>query len=165
MVAEGSFRADLYYRLAVFPIRLPPLRERREDIPLLAAALLERVAPGRQLQLDADARQWLVEQAFPGNIRELRNLLERASLLSDGEHISREHLQTPTGLQRTACPCPQHWHPALPVRPAAAGRSTTLSAMGGQPQSAGPQGTGKPPANHRTHAIPPTGGAGKENPT
>jgi transcriptional regulator with GAF, ATPase, and Fis domain len=164
MVAEGSFRADLYYRLAVFPIRLPPLRERREDIPLLAAALLERVAPGRQLQLDADARQWLVEQAFPGNIRELRNLLERASLLSDGEHISREHLQTPTGLQRTACPCPQH-KPSPSSAACCRWPKSTLSAMGGQPQSAGPQGTGKPPANHRTHAIPPTGGAGKENPT
>ncbi|BBF85116.1 flagellar regulatory protein FleQ [Aquitalea magnusonii] len=93
MVAEGSFRADLFYRLAVFPIRLPPLRERREDIPLLATALLERVAPGRQLQLDADARQWLVEQAFPGNIRELRNLLERASLLTDGDTITPEQLR------------------------------------------------------------------------
>ncbi|WP_374557002.1 sigma-54 interaction domain-containing protein [Aquitalea pelogenes] len=116
MVAEGSFRADLYYRLAVFPIRLPPLRERREDIPLLAAALLERVAPGRQLQLDADARQWLVEQAFPGNIRELRNLLERASLLSDGEQISREHLNAPSGLQSDSIPQPAAPAPMQPFQ-------------------------------------------------
>jgi transcriptional regulator with PAS, ATPase and Fis domain len=92
MVAEGSFRADLFYRLAVFPIRLPPLRERREDIPLLATALLERVAPGRQLQLETAAWQWLLQQPFQGNIRELRNLLERASLLSDGDTITLEHL-------------------------------------------------------------------------
>jgi DNA-binding NtrC family response regulator len=93
MVAEGSFRADLYYRLAVFPIRLPPLRERKDDILLLAAALLERVAPGRPLRLEATAQQWLLQQPFHGNIRELRNLLERASLLSDSDVITIEHLR------------------------------------------------------------------------
>ncbi|MBV8680820.1 MAG: sigma 54-interacting transcriptional regulator [Aquitalea sp.] len=92
MVADGSFRADLFYRLAVFPIRLPPLRERRDDIPLLCASLLERVAPGRALQLEASAMHWLQQHPFKGNIRELRNLLERASLLCDGERITLENL-------------------------------------------------------------------------
>jgi two-component system, NtrC family, response regulator HydG len=102
MVEAGSFRADLYYRLAVFPIRLPPLRERREDIPLLATSLLERVAPGRKLQLEAAALQWLLQQPFNGNIRELRNLLERASLLSDGDVITLENLRADEWSSRPA---------------------------------------------------------------
>lgn len=93
MVATGEFRADLYYRLAVFPIRLPPLRERREDIPLLASALLERVAPDRAIQLEPAAFDWLMNQSFRGNVRELRNTLERASLLSDSDVITVEHLR------------------------------------------------------------------------
>ena len=93
MVATGEFRADLYYRLAVFPIRLPPLRERREDIPLLASALLERVAPDRAVQLEPAAFDWLMSQSFRGNVRELRNTLERASLLSDSDVITVEHLR------------------------------------------------------------------------
>ncbi len=84
MVAEGRFREDLYYRLGIFPIHLPPLRERREDIAPLAQALLERVAPGRKLQLATEALALLQAQSFPGNVRELRNLLERVVLLCDG---------------------------------------------------------------------------------
>lgn len=93
MVAEGRFRADLFYRLSSFPIRLPPLRERREDIPLLAQALLERVAPARKLQLSAEALALLQAQPFPGNVRELRNLLERAALLCDGAVLEAEQVQ------------------------------------------------------------------------
>lgn len=92
MVAAGSFRRDLYYRIAVFPIHLPALRERREDIPLLVEVLLERLAPGRRLRLSAEALQRLSSHDFPGNIRELRNLLERAILLTDGEVIRPETL-------------------------------------------------------------------------
>ena len=87
MVAAGKFRQDLYYRLSTFPIRLPPLRERREDIPLLAAHLLQRVAPGRDMQLTPDALQRLQGWPFPGNVRELRNVLERACLLADGDTV------------------------------------------------------------------------------
>ena len=87
MVAAGKFRQDLYYRLSTFPIRLPPLRERREDIPLLAAHLLQRVAPGRDMQLKPDALQRLQGWPFPGNVRELRNVLERACLLADGDTV------------------------------------------------------------------------------
>jgi DNA-binding NtrC family response regulator len=92
MVAEGRFRQDLYYRLNTFPISLPALRERRPDIPLLAEALLERVAPGREMHLSAAALDCLMAYDYPGNVRELRNVLERATLLCDGDAIQPEHL-------------------------------------------------------------------------
>jgi DNA-binding NtrC family response regulator len=82
-VAEGRFREDLYHRLATFPILLPPLRERRDDIPLLAQALLARMAPQRRRTLTPAALELLRQQPFPGNVRELRNVLERACLLAD----------------------------------------------------------------------------------
>lgn len=92
MISEGQFREDLYYRLSTFPIHLPALRERIEDIPLLAESLLKRVAPKRQLSLAADALCVLQACPFPGNVRELRNLLERAALLCDGESIQKRHI-------------------------------------------------------------------------
>lgn len=94
MVAAGSFRQDLYYRLNVFPIFLPPLRERGEDVLVIAESLLPQVDNGRKLQLSGDARDWLRHHDFPGNVRELRNVLERACLLSDGEEIEIRHLPT-----------------------------------------------------------------------
>ncbi|WP_341743325.1 sigma-54-dependent Fis family transcriptional regulator [Azonexus hydrophilus] len=97
MVETGSFRQDLFYRLNIFPIFLPPLRERGDDVLLLAEALLARVAAGRPLGISADARAWLSAYAYPGNVRELRNLLERACLLCDGDEIRPEHL--PVGMQ------------------------------------------------------------------
>lgn len=87
MIEEGSFRQDLYHRLAVFPIRLPPLRKRRDDIPQLAQELLKAVAQDLDregLSLDAGALTQLTQAEWPGNIRELRNTLERAAILSDG---------------------------------------------------------------------------------
>lgn len=88
MVEAGEFRRDLYYRLATFPIHLPALRERRDDLPLLVQHLLTRLAPDRPLRLDAESLQRLMEYPFPGNIRELRNLLERAMLMADGDLLS-----------------------------------------------------------------------------
>jgi DNA-binding NtrC family response regulator len=90
MVADGRFREDLYYRLSTFPIELPPLRARRGDIPLLATSLLSRVAPDRRLTLSAAALARLAAHPFPGNVRELRNVLERAALLSDGDQIGED---------------------------------------------------------------------------
>lgn len=92
MVEQGSFRQDLYFRLNVFPIFLPPLRERGEDILLLAEALLARVAGDRSLSLSGEAKACLASYRYPGNVRELRNILERACLLCDGEVIQAEHL-------------------------------------------------------------------------
>ncbi len=102
MVREGRFREDLYFRLSTFPIALPPLRERPTDIPLLADALLQRVAPQRRLGISADAMRRLVQLPFPGNVRELRNLLERTSLLCDGQRIELTHLEHALGSARGA---------------------------------------------------------------
>ncbi|MFV0664416.1 sigma-54 interaction domain-containing protein [Denitromonas sp.] len=92
MVDEGRFRQDLYYRLNTFPIEVPALRERAEDIPLLATSMLARVAPARTLRLTPAVLRCLAAYDFPGNVRELRNILERASLMCDGEEIDVEHL-------------------------------------------------------------------------
>ncbi len=93
MVADGRFREDLYYRLSTFPIALPALRERSDDIPLLAVALLKRVAPERSLRLSVGTLELLKHYPFPGNVRELRNVLERAALLADGHTIDPVHVE------------------------------------------------------------------------
>ena len=95
MVSEGRFREDLYHRLAVFPITLPALRERPEDVVPLARALLLRIAaemgrPG--LSLSADAEAQVKAQAWPGNIRALRNALERAVILCEGDVVQPQDL-------------------------------------------------------------------------
>lgn len=107
MVADGRFREDLYYRLAVFPIHLPALRERDDDVVLIAQALLRRLDP-RPLQLDDAALAWLRQHPFAGNVRELRNLMERAALLADSELIGMAHLS------------PQAWPGPWPSRSGAA---------------------------------------------
>ena len=104
MVTDGRFREDLYYRISTFPIHLPALRERRDDIALLADALLLRVSPKRQLSLAPEALATLQAQDFPGNVRELRNLLERASLLCDGQMITESHVQQALQSGRRAIP-------------------------------------------------------------
>ncbi|PWB57031.1 MAG: Fis family transcriptional regulator [Nitrosomonadales bacterium] len=102
MMDAGTFRRDLYYRIAAFPIHLPALRERREDIPLLAKSMLGRLAPGRPLHLTESAVEQLMQYGYPGNVRELRNLLERAILLSDGDAIDGRHLPPGPVLTRNA---------------------------------------------------------------
>ena len=92
MVEAGSFRQDLYFRLNTFPIELPGLRDRAGDIPVLAESLLARVAPEKQLHLSAEAMSLLQAYHYPGNVRELRNVLERAALLCDGDTIGPAHL-------------------------------------------------------------------------
>ncbi|MGZ5969244.1 MAG: sigma 54-interacting transcriptional regulator, partial [Polyangiales bacterium] len=95
MVREGTFREDLYHRLAVFPIKLPPLRERREDIVPLAESLLADLSAsaGRPApKLDDALKEKLREAQWPGNVRELRNTLERAIILAEGPRLGVEHL-------------------------------------------------------------------------
>jgi transcriptional regulator with GAF, ATPase, and Fis domain len=94
-IGRGTFREDLYYRLAVFDITLPPLRDRVEDIPLLVDAFLESAARsvGRPAAgIADDARARLLEYRWPGNVRELRNVIERAVILCEGGLIMKEHL-------------------------------------------------------------------------
>ena len=93
MIAQQQFRVDLYHRLSTFPIRLPPLRERREDIPLLADTLLARVAPLRHLSIAPAGQHRLMSHPFSGNIRELRNVMERAALFCDGDVIELSHIE------------------------------------------------------------------------
>ena len=90
-VKAGTFREDLYYRLATLEIRVPPLRERRDDIPLLAAHFLARAARGRSTapSLDAEAMQALCDYEWPGNVRELAGVIERLLVFRGAERIGR----------------------------------------------------------------------------
>lgn len=95
-VAAGRFRQDLFYRLNVIELRVPPLRERREDIPLLAETMLRRLCEGTGLaqpQLTSDAMEKLKSYRFPGNVRELENMLERAYTLCEDEQIKASDLR------------------------------------------------------------------------
>ena len=95
-VARKEFREDLFFRLSVFPVEIPPLRRRRGDILPLAEAFLERYARemGRKgLRLGEEARQALLEHPWPGNVRELQNCLERAVILCDGGEVRKDHLR------------------------------------------------------------------------
>ena len=99
MVNEGRFREDLYYRLMVVPIRMPALRERREDIPLLAEHYIATFSKAFRKRFHAirpEAVQKLLEYPWPGNIRELRNVFERTILLEDGEWVEPHHLKLGT---------------------------------------------------------------------
>ncbi|MGV8923572.1 MAG: sigma-54-dependent transcriptional regulator [Thermomonas sp.] len=98
LVDEGRFRHDLYYRINVIELRVPPLRERREDLPLLANAMLARLATAQQRPiptLHADASDALGHYNFPGNVRELENILERAFALADDDGIRAADLRLP----------------------------------------------------------------------
>jgi transcriptional regulator with PAS, ATPase and Fis domain len=103
MVKEERFRSDLYYRINAFPIQLPALRERRADVPLLAESLLERLRPGQAPRVSASALRALESYDFPGNIRELRNILERASLLADKGVIELAHLPVELRARESRC--------------------------------------------------------------
>jgi transcriptional regulator with GAF, ATPase, and Fis domain len=99
-MSRGEFREDLYYRLSVFEIRLPPLRDRREDILPMAEAFLEELGPavGRPAAgISRQAHEALLSYPWPGNVRELRNALERATILCDGGLITLEHLPIHVG--------------------------------------------------------------------
>jgi two-component system response regulator HydG len=94
-VAEGGFREDLFYRLQVFDIRIPPLRERRSDIPLLSDAFLvafNRATGCSSAGLTPEALEVLLAHDWPGNVRELHNALERASIRCEGGLITGKHL-------------------------------------------------------------------------
>ncbi|HVV74353.1 MAG TPA: sigma 54-interacting transcriptional regulator [Verrucomicrobiae bacterium] len=100
-VREGRFRRDLYYRLNVFPIRIPPLRERREDIPLLVWAFVDEFAKlfNKKIRsIDRESMDGLQRYGWPGNVRELRNIIERAMIISTGPKL---RVQLPSGAELT----------------------------------------------------------------
>ena len=95
MVAKGAFREDLYYRLNVVPIHLPPLRERQGDIPRLAMVFLDRFCKKNDLAVKGftpEAMGQMESYHWPGNVRELRNVVERMAILCDGDHVGPPHL-------------------------------------------------------------------------
>ena len=89
---EGRFREDLFYRLAVIPIEMPPLRRRAEDVPLLVRHFLERFSRGNPPDISDQALACMMAYPWPGNVRELQNAVERLVVLSHGETIERQHL-------------------------------------------------------------------------
>ncbi|MGD0657354.1 MAG: sigma-54 dependent transcriptional regulator [Syntrophorhabdales bacterium] len=95
LVDEGKFREDLYYRLNVFPIVVPPLRERREDIPQLVECLLKKYARGMDTRVEKEAMNRLIQRSWRGNVRELENAIARACILSDYAVIKVVHLEDP----------------------------------------------------------------------
>jgi formate hydrogenlyase transcriptional activator len=126
MVADGEFRNDLYYRLNVFPVVLPPLRERRDDIPRLVRHFAQKVARrmGRRIEtIPADAMEALVKYPWPGNVRELENVIERAVILSPGPalRINLRELET--------APVPNNHHAAGAVTLNDAEREHILEAL------------------------------------
>jgi two-component system response regulator PilR (NtrC family) len=107
-VEAGKFRQDLYYRLAVLELRMPPLRECREDIAILASAMLDRHAraSGTPVRMSEGAFRELAAYDFPGNVRELENILERAVALCAGEEVQPEDLQLEPAVRATEAPGP-----------------------------------------------------------
>jgi DNA-binding NtrC family response regulator len=122
MIEDGEFREDLYYRLNVFPINLPPLRDRLDDLTPLVSHFIAKFS--RQMgvtfaQASAEALAKLREYNWPGNVRELENIIERAMILAKGSPVSAVHLDF--GRHRAtshATPTPHHGTP-LPAAPAA----------------------------------------------
>jgi two-component system, NtrC family, response regulator HydG len=100
MMETGQFRQDLFYRISTFPVHLPPLRERREDIALLARSILLRISPDKKITLTKEGSDTLSRHDFPGNIREMVNLLERARIRAGGTQLTSSHFSelssTPT---------------------------------------------------------------------
>jgi DNA-binding NtrC family response regulator len=109
-VQEGSFRQDLYYRLSAFPVDIPPLRERKDDIPALASHFLSQLdGADYHLPMCSSVLAALLDHDYPGNVRELKNIVERAAILAGNGPIQPQHL----GIERSQA-VPQRW-PAQPA--------------------------------------------------
>ena len=107
LIQEGSFREDLFYRLNVVSLRLPPLAERREDIPLLAAHFLEKIATRYQKAVSgfaADALEYLSAASWPGNIRQLANVVEQCCVLTTGSLVTLAQVQKAVAGEASAIP-------------------------------------------------------------
>jgi DNA-binding NtrC family response regulator len=113
-VEEDRFREDLYYRVNVIPIMLPPLRERKEDIPLLARHFIEKRSHGRVTEISDEAIQSLMSYDWPGNVRELENIIERSVILSSGSTLTQIDLPTKT-YRKSDDPSLLHFNEDLPL--------------------------------------------------
>jgi two-component system NtrC family response regulator len=115
-IREGTFREDLFYRLNVVELPVPPLRERPEDIPLLVASFLDELAPGRDVAIPPAVMEEIVRRPWPGNVRELKNACERMVVLCAGDEVSPADLPpAPRGLwDRTGEDASAEW-PPLPA--------------------------------------------------
>jgi sigma-54 specific flagellar transcriptional regulator A len=132
-IADGRFREDLFYRLAVFPIDLPSLAERREDIPLLVRHFLQQ--GGNKVKLDPDAIARLVAHQWPGNVRELRNVVERAAILFAGQTVGAEQAELILSRRvKGVCPVAA---PAAPQPPAGSNGFVVADAAAAPPQASG----------------------------
>jgi len=121
LVEEGKFRQDLYYRINVIELAVPPLRQRREDIPLIAQSILRRLAgDGTPAQLSEEAEAALLAYPFPGNVRELENILERAVALCDNATIEAVDLYLPQVDQLIGQEADAPLRPLQPTPPPAA---------------------------------------------
>ncbi|RKZ22418.1 hypothetical protein DRQ18_02550, partial [bacterium] len=99
-IKKGNFREDLYFRISTFPIHIPPLRERREDIPVLAEHFLKKYSAAMRKKIKGirrEAMKILMEYPWPGNVRELENVIERAVILAEGNYIEKEEIILPAG--------------------------------------------------------------------
>ena len=124
MIKANTFRADLYYRIAGLNYRIPSLRERKEDIPALADAILIRLRDPKayRCHIDEDARKLLVNHDYPGNIRELKNILQRAVSLCTNGHIKAEHIEYPA----IPAPEPAAWKQGQSIKQMEADRIRAL---------------------------------------
>jgi two-component system response regulator PilR (NtrC family) len=145
LVAEGKFRHDLFYRINVIELDVPPLRERTGDLPLLSEAILKRLAYAMKRRapvLARDAVAALEVYPFPGNVRELENILERALAMADGDTIDAQDLRLP------------HATTPSPAAPAMAPASFASSPASSMPPPPAPAAPGTPPRDTGTAALP-----------
>ncbi|HEY5802370.1 MAG TPA: helix-turn-helix domain-containing protein, partial [Lysobacter sp.] len=134
LVADGRFRQDLYYRINVIELRVPPLRERQDDLPGLVLMVLKRLATAQSRPVPAlsdDALEVLRSYAFPGNVRELENILERALALAEDEILTAEDLRLPQAPQAQSTVFPSTGNSTTSASP-----SPAPIAVGGQPMMA-----------------------------
>ena len=150
MVRQGSFRADLFHRIYVFPIALPPLRERAEEIPALAEYFAAQVASQngwRPKHFSPESLEILQRYAWPGNVRELRNVVERVLLLSSAETITAEEVNL-------ALPAPRNGEPHILNGKRTADAAPGILRAGSAPRRAAP-----PSSPHDQHRARPGPGA------
>lgn len=101
LISKGTFREDLFYRINTLPIRMPPLRERREDIPLLVRHFLKKHGEGKNIELTGSAMEYLSQKDWKGNVRELENLLQRIIIIADKDIISEEDIRVVDAQDKT----------------------------------------------------------------